>query len=72
MIRELYNFQTDQNGNKIWKNLQGLWHNENGPAVIWHDGGRSWFINGKNHRENGPSNIENGGNAWFIQNHQII
>ena len=42
-------------------------HREDGPAIEWSNGDKSWFINGKRHREDGPA-IEgsNGSKYWYI------
>ena len=60
-----------------WRNKNGKYHNENGPAVIrYYPNGnveyKSWYINGKEHNENGPAIIEyypNGNvkhKSWWI------
>ena len=60
-----------------WKNENGHFHNENGPARIsYNQNGnvkyKSWYINGQCHNENGPAFIEyypNGNveyKSWFI------
>jgi hypothetical protein len=42
-------------------------HREDGPAVEYPDGDKSWYINGKLHREDGPAvEYADGGKAWFI------
>jgi hypothetical protein len=42
-------------------------HREDGPAVIWQDGTKFWYYNGKRHREDGPAYIEkrNGYKEWY-------
>ena len=42
-------------------------HREDGPAIEWNDGDKSWYLNGKYHREDGPA-IENanGYKAWWL------
>jgi hypothetical protein len=43
----------------------GKYHNETGPAIIWQDGSKFWYINGLAHREDGPSTeYINGGKDW--------
>mgnify|MGYP000185697326 CR=1 FL=1 len=42
-------------------------HREDGPAIEWAGGGKTWYINGKLHREDGPAyEYADGGKAWFI------
>ena len=50
-----------------FKNINGQYHRENGPAIIFENGDAYWFINGKLHREDGPA-IENsnGSKEWFV------
>ena len=33
-------------GDKYWS-LNGKWHREDGPAVEWSDGSKSWYLHGK-------------------------
>ena len=44
-------------GQTEYKNKQGELHREDGPAVIYADGKKVWYINGKLHREDGPALI---------------
>ena len=53
------------NGNKIWF-LNGVKHNENGPAEIWADGSQFYLINGKLHRDdNLPAIIMSDGSQYW-------
>lgn len=49
------------------RNLNGVLHNEDGPAIEYNNGHRAWYINGKRHRLDGPA-IEylNGSMEWYI------
>jgi hypothetical protein len=42
-------------------------HREDGPAVIWPDAAKEWWVNGKRHREGGPAfeGID-GYKAWYL------
>ena len=42
-------------------------HREDGPAVEYPDGDKSWYINGKRHRKDGPA-IEDadGHKEWYV------
>lgn len=41
-------------------------HNENGPAIIYDNGTKYYFIDGKKHRINGPAIIFNNNNgSWY-------
>ena len=60
-------------GDKTWRNAQGQLHNEEGPAVIWADGTKFWYINNGFHREDGPARIYfNGRNFWWINGKKIV
>lgn len=41
--------------NTIYHYKNGKCHNENGPAIIYKDGAKEWYIDGKYHREDGPA-----------------
>ena len=56
----------DPYGNLHWRNAKGEYHREDGPAVIWADGTKSWYLNGERHRENGPALIyPSGYKEWW-------
>lgn len=45
----------------------GVYHREDGPAVIWNDGTKEYYIHGERHRDDGPA-IEDEpdeGNVWY-------
>ena len=39
--------ETDEFGNKFWKNSEGQIHRTDGPAIVWPDGDTSWYVNGE-------------------------
>jgi len=57
----------DNNGTKQWRNKRGQLHREDGPAIEYTSGGKSWWLHGKCHREDGPA-IENadGDKIWYL------
>ena len=58
---------TDAQGTKVWKNKQGQYHREDGPAVEQKNGIKSWWINGKRHREDGPAlERPDGTKEWWL------
>ena len=69
----MINPEIDKNGNKFWYNSQNQFHRDDGPAIEWANGTKSWYINGNLHREDGPA-IEwiNGGEAWYINGKRVI
>ena len=50
-----------------WRNLEGKFHREDGPAIEYINGDKAWCIDGNQHREDGPA-VEhaNGYKAWYI------
>ncbi len=47
----------------------GEWHREDGPAIEWSSGNKSWWVNGKRHREDGPAvEYSDGERSWYINN----
>jgi hypothetical protein len=50
-----------------YRNEQGKLHREGGPAIEYHDGTKSWYINGQWHREDGPSfEWRDGTKSWYL------
>jgi hypothetical protein len=59
--------EVNQYGTIRWKNAEGKYHREDGPAVIYPNGSEWWYTNGKYHREDGPAvTYPNGDEEWFI------
>jgi hypothetical protein len=58
---------THRNGDEYWELPNGKMHREDGPAVVYFDGDKEWWINGKLHRKNGPAvEINNGDEEWWL------
>jgi len=58
---------THKNGDEYWELPNGKMHREVGPAVVYLDGDKEWWINGKLHRKNGPAvEINNGDEEWWL------
>ncbi len=54
------------NGDIEWR-LDGLLHNDNGPAYIGADGTQEWYKYDELHREGGPAYIcTDGYQAWYV------
>lgn len=52
---------------KEWK-LNGKWHRDNDPAVIYSCGSKYWYQNGKRHRVDGPAGIYiEGFKKWYFK-----
>lgn len=63
--------KTNIQGTQWWINENGAYHREDGPAIIWHDGDKSWIINGEYHREDGPALEWKSGHQWWYRNKKI-
>ena len=65
-------FTVDSDGALIWKNSKGEFHRKKGPAIIWPDGHKEWYIKGELHRKKGPAIIcADGRKYWFIHGRRI-
>jgi len=58
-------YEIDRYGNKEWR-VNGLYHREDGPAVVDAAGTKAWYVDGKRHRVDGPA-IEwaDGKKSWY-------
>ena len=62
-----------QNGNISFHNSKGKLHREDGPAIIYSDGYKAWYLNGEMHREDGPAVIlSNGYKFWWINGNRYL
>ena len=53
-----YKVRVDDDGGEYWRNSKGVLHREGDqPAYICPNGYKSYYINGKRHRESGPAVI---------------
>jgi len=56
------------NGTVFYIKGTKLLHREDGPAVIFNNGKKEWWINGKRHREDGPAiEFPNGDEMWALE-----
>jgi len=61
------NPKIDSEGNKFWRNNAGECHREDGPAIEYENGDKSWWFWNKLHREDGPAfEYNNGSKVWMI------
>jgi hypothetical protein len=62
-----YKVTVDKYKTICWYNSKDQYHREDGPAIEWADGSKTWYINDKLHREDGPaSEWANGTKYWYI------
>ena len=66
-----YRIVRNHNGT-FYYNKDGLFHREDGPAIIWTNGSKEWFFCGQLHREDGPA-IEqaNGSRQWYLHDRLV-
>lgn len=56
-------------GNKVWYNENLQIHRNDGPAIEYYNGDKTWYKNGELHREDGPAiECANGHKEWYIYN----
>jgi len=62
-----YTVKVNADGDKFWY-LNGKLHREDGPAIEYADGDKSWwYLNGKLHREDGPAiEYASGSKYWYL------
>lgn len=63
----------DDDGTQYWY-LDGEYHREDGPAVMFTDGYTMWYQHGKKHREGGPAiSKPDGTKVWYYcgQRHRM-
>tara|TARA_R110002074_G_scaffold119654_1_gene252938 strand:- start:322 stop:777 length:456 start_codon:yes stop_codon:yes gene_type:complete len=67
MKKETLTVETDEDGIVRYFNADGNLHNPHGPAMVWVNGDKSYYINGKLHNANGPAVVyADGGKSYFI------
>ena len=67
-----YKVIVDNDGTTRWYNQAGELHRENGPALEFENGSKSWWKHGKRHREDGPA-VEwaDGDKEWWLNGGQV-
>ena len=67
-----YRIEVDGFGNRFYYNSAGLLHRDDGPAVEYPDGSKSWRQNDRLHRIDGPA-VEwaSGNKEWFINGKKL-
>ena len=70
-LEDLYLDKIYPKGTKLFKNDEDKLHRENGPAVIYPDGGEEWHYNGFPHRADGPAvTTADGRLIWYWHGHR--
>jgi hypothetical protein len=66
------NPEIDSDGNKRWRDANGKYHRDDGPAVEDADGHKEWYQHGRQHREDGPAiKWANGIKEWWLNNRHL-
>ena len=68
MKKETLTVETNTNGTIRYFNADGKLHNPNGPAVVYADGSKRYYINDKLHNENGPAVVYADGSKFYYIN----
>jgi len=67
--REMTILHIDKDGHKVYykDREMEIFHREDGPAVVWPDETKQWYLDGKRHREDGPAiEYSDGSKEWFL------
>ena len=73
MVTKPQIFQTTQSGCTFYyKDVDHKYlHRKDGPAALYNNGGKEWWVNGKRHRDNGPAIITAlGSKSWYTHGRQ--
>lgn len=60
--------KVSKHGSIYYENESGQYHREDGPAIEWTNGDKSWYLNGMYHREDGPAVECANGDKWYYLN----
>ena len=67
-----YRVEVDSSGTRWYYNSAGQLHRDEGPAVEWNNGTKSWYQNGNRHRTDGPAvEYASGGKVWYINGKRL-
>jgi hypothetical protein len=59
--------EIDECGDECWYDDNLDFHREDGPAIIWKNGNKTWIRHGRLHRKNGPAaEYVNGDSCWYV------
>jgi hypothetical protein len=62
----MVNPEIDSDGTTIWRNANGKYHRDDGPAIEHVSGTKSWYQHGIRHQENGPAVVwASGTKHWY-------
>ena len=58
-------------GDEFWYDDWNKLHNDDLPAIIWHNGIKEYYQHGKQHRLGGPALIFSNGDCQYYQNDKL-
>ena len=71
MKKETLTVETDENGTTEYLNASDQLHNPHGPAIIWADGCKFYYINDQLHNSDGPAVIRADGDKSYYINGEL-
>ena len=72
MKKETLTIETDEDGTTTYRNADGKLHNPHGPAIIYADGYKAYYINDQRHNPDGPAVIyADGSKAYCINDKRL-
>ena len=69
---DLDKYEYDGGDTVYCKKNANIWHNPYGPAIIWRDGSRFYYINSKCHRLDGPAIMYSDGDIRYYINNEYL
>ena len=71
MKKDTLTVETDEHGTTTYCNADGDFHNPHGPAVIYADGSKTYWINDQLHNSDGPAIVHADGSIEYWINDQL-
>ena len=67
MKKETLTVETSENGTITYRNASDQLHNPHGPAVVWDNGSKWYYINDQLHNPDGPAIVgADGSKSYYI------
>ena len=67
-----YRIEVDISGTRRYYNAANQLHRDEGPAIEWRNGTKSWFQYGIRHRTDGAAiEYSDGDKAWYINGEEL-
>jgi len=72
MKKETLTVEKSKRGTITYRNADGDRHNPHGPAVVWANGHKFYYINGERHNANGPAAVYADGHKAYYINDKLL